>query len=219
MGKWLQRIESILGKGSDGSNKIKTFRWLLVLGLIGVAFVLLSSFNSFGGPGNWLKGNEGREPPSTAAFQPTDDLNKDGNVAANVFDEIENSFETRVRKILQNVVGVGEVNVMVTIDSTEELVIQRNMKNSQQSTEEKDANGGTRHITQYTQDGEIVMQESSGEGAPIVTKRIKPKVRGVVVVAGGAENAVVKKIITDAVEKGLNVPSYRISVVPRKITE
>lgn len=63
------------------------------------------------------------------------------------------------------------------------------------------------------------MYESTDGKTPIVTKRIKPKVRGVVVVAKGAENAVVKSLIVDAVEKGLNVPAYRISVVPRKIAE
>lgn len=220
MAKWLQQIESVLGKGSNGTNKVKAFRWLLLLGLIGAALVLLSTFNAFDGTSNWLKGNDGREPPTAVgALQPADDPVEEVTVAANAFEAIEKSFEVRVRDILQDVVGVGEVDVMVTIDSTEELVIQRNMKDSQQTTEEKDGNGGTRHMTQVTRDGEIVMVESSGDNTPIVTKRIKPKVRGVVVVAGGAENEVVKKIITDAVEKGLNVPSYRISVVPRKINQ
>lgn len=220
MAKWLQQIESVLGKGSNGNNKVKAFRWLLLFGLIGAALVLLSTFNAFDGTSNWLKGNDGREPPTAVgALQPADNLIEEQTVAANVFEAIEKSFEVRVRDILQNVVGVGEVNVMVTIDSTEELVIPRNVKDSQQTTEEKDGNGGTRHMTQVTRDGELLMLESSGDNTPIVTKRIKPKVRGVVVVAAGAENEVVKKIITDAVEKGLNVPSYRISVVPRKINQ
>ncbi|MNW54167.1 hypothetical protein D3C74_317600 [compost metagenome] len=90
------------------------------------------------------------------------------------------------------------------------------MKDTQELTEETDPNGGKRHITQYTKDGQIVTYESSGNEQPIVTKKIKPKVRGVLIVAKGAENKVVKSLIVDAVEKGLNVPAYRISVVPRK---
>jgi stage III sporulation protein AG len=50
----------------------------------------------------------------------------------------------------------------------------------------------------------------------LVVKTVKPKIRGVVVVAKGAENATVKKLISDAVERGLEVPAHRISVVPRK---
>lgn len=49
-----------------------------------------------------------------------------------------------------------------------------------------------------------------------MTKRIKPQVRGVLVVAKGAENKVVRGLVEQAIEKGLNVPIQRISVVPRK---
>ncbi|MNC72064.1 hypothetical protein D3C75_1230700 [compost metagenome] len=56
----------------------------------------------------------------------------------------------------------------------------------------------------------------SGDDTPLVVKTTKPKIRGVVVVAKGAENATVKKLISDAVERGLDVPAHRISVVPRK---
>ncbi|MCG7406302.1 stage III sporulation protein AG [Paenibacillus sp. ACRRX] len=220
MAKWLQKIESLLGSGPNGSKKLHTFRLLLLFGLIGAALVLFSSFRSFEGAGSWLKGNVGREPPTAGAFQAADGQSSELTpTPGNAFDAIEKSFETRIRSILEEIVGVGQVEVLVTIDSTEEMVIQRNNKDSQQVTEETDANGGKRHTTQYSRDGEIVMTEQSNSHSPIVTKRIKPKVRGVVVVAKGAENAVVKQLIVDAVEKGLNVPSYRISVVPRKVAE
>ncbi|MNT81417.1 hypothetical protein D3C72_2210110 [compost metagenome] len=61
--------------------------------------------------------------------------------------------------------------------------------------------------------------EVSGDSKPLITKKIKPKIRGVLVVARGAENKIVKQLIVDAVEKGLNVASYQISVVPRKGTQ
>ncbi|MNW16560.1 hypothetical protein D3C71_2154450 [compost metagenome] len=59
------------------------------------------------------------------------------------------------------------------------------------------------------------MKQSSDE-VPLVVKTTKPKIRGVVVVAKGAENPTVKLLIADAVERGLEVPAHRISVVPRK---
>ncbi|NMM54491.1 stage III sporulation protein AG [Paenibacillus aquistagni] len=217
--KWLQKMESIIGGGEGGSKRVQSFRWLLLLGLVGVGLVLFSSLNPLQGAGNLLKGNEGREPPTMNTSLPAGVDGSPGSQPMGVFEMIENSFETRIRSILEDVVGVGQVEVMVTIDSTEELVIQRNMKDQQQVTEETDANGGKRHITQYSRDGEIVMVETPDNNEPIVTKRIKPKIRGVIVVAKGAENQTVKQFITDAVEKGLNVPAYRISVVPRKVAE
>ncbi|BFH13186.1 stage III sporulation protein AG [Paenibacillus melissococcoides] len=218
MAKWLQRIEQWIGKGSNGSKRIKAFRWLLLLGLTGAALLLYGTFQSGGG---WPKGssNVGREPPAVGVFDGAEQNASGTPAAPGTFESVEMTFEARVKSILEEIVGVGQVDVLVTIDSTEEIVVQRNFKDNQQLTDETDGNGGKRHTTQHTRDGEIVMYESSDGKTPIVTKRIKPKVRGVVVVAKGAENAVVKSLIVDAVEKGLNVPAYRISVVPRKIAE
>lgn len=47
-------------------------------------------------------------------------------------------------------------------------------------------------------------------------KTVKPKVRGVVVVASGAGNLQVKAWILEAVQKVLAVPSYKISILPKK---
>jgi stage III sporulation protein AG len=113
-------------------------------------------------------------------------------------------------------VGVGTVSVMVTVDSTEETVVQLNEKTTQQLTNESDKNGTSRHVTDITRDGQVVLYEVSGGQAPIVVKKVKPKVRGAVVVAKGAENATVRKLVQEAVSRGLDVPMNRISVVPRK---
>ena len=56
----------------------------------------------------------------------------------------------------------------------------------------------------------------SGESRPIILKLIKPQIRGVIVVANGAENSVVKQMLSEAVQRGLNVPPARISILPRK---
>ncbi|WP_185897144.1 stage III sporulation protein AG [Paenibacillus zeisoli] len=215
MAKWWKKLEQWLGAGPEGGKKINALRLLIILGLIGVAFMLFSSFV------NVKKidtGGAGREPPAQNQTQTTSAASpqEDGESA---FDNIEGNLENRTKEILEKIVGVGTVDVMVTIDSTEEVVVQRNMKDSQEQTDETDAGGGKRHVTQYTRDGQIVTYEVSGDSKPLITKKIKPKIRGVLVVARGAENKVVKQLIVDAVEKGLNVASYQISVVPRKGTQ
>ncbi|OAB44150.1 stage III sporulation protein AG [Paenibacillus glacialis] len=210
MGNWFKRIEQWVGGGNSGAKKISVFRWLIILGLVGVAIVL---FNSFVNVKKVDDENIGREPPSStstqATFQSTDSQ-------ADSFGTIEEVVENNIKEILEKIVGVGTVDVLVTVDSTEEIVIQRNVKDSQQTSQENDANGGKRNTTQYTRDGEIVTYESSGSETPIVTKRVKPQIRGVLIVAKGAENQVVRNLVIDAVGKGLNVPGFRISVVPRK---
>ena len=44
----------------------------------------------------------------------------------------------------------------------------------------------------------------------------KPEIRGVLVVAKGAENIQVKKWIIEAVTRALDVPSHRVAVMPKK---
>lgn len=211
---WLKKIEQWLGGGEAGGKKITTFRLLIIVGLIGVAFML---FNSFVHVKKVDPDSVGREPPVASM---TDGSGSSGSSQGNdPFESIESEMESKTRDILEKIVGVGSVDVMVTVDSTEETVYQRNLKDSQQSTDETDASGGKRHITEYTRDGEIVTYEVSGNQQPIITKKVKPQIRGVLVVAKGAENKTVKQLIVDAVEKGLNVPAYRISVAPRKQAE
>ncbi|OKP95805.1 stage III sporulation protein AG [Paenibacillus sp. P46E] len=212
MGNWLKKLEQWAGGGGSGSPKRShTFRWLIILGLLGAAIML---FNSFVNVKKLDSENTGREPPPIESSQAT--LQQGNGAASDSFDSIEQAMENRTKEILEKIVGVGTVDIMVTVDSTEEIVVQRNMNDSQQQSEETDASGGKRHTTQYTRDGEIVTYSQSGDETPIITKRIKPQVRGVLVVAKGAENKIVRGLIEEAIEKGLNVPGYRISVVPRK---
>ncbi|WP_054941499.1 stage III sporulation protein AG [Paenibacillus ihuae] len=211
MGNWLKKLEQWAGGGSGSPKRSHTFRWLIILGLLGAAIML---FNSFVNVKKLDSEDTGREPPVSESSQAT--LQQGDMGSPNSFDGIEQAMEERTKEILEKIVGVGTVDIMVTVDSTEEIVVQRNMNDSQQQSEETDASGGKRHTTQYTRDGEIVTYSQSGDETPIITKRIKPQVRGVLVVAKGAENKVVRGLIEEAIQKGLNVPSYRISVVPRK---
>ena len=210
MRNWYKRVEQWIGGGAGGAKKISAFRWLIILGLVGVAIVLFSSFVNVKKIENE---NIGREPPSVPTTQET--FQNTGS-QTDSFGSIEEVFESNIKEILEKIVGVGTVDVLVTVDSTEEIVIKSNVRDSQQTSEENDSNGGKRNTTQYTRDGEIVTYESSGSVTPIITKRVKPQIRGVLVVAKGAENQVVRNLVVDAVSKGLNVPSFRISVVPRK---
>ncbi|WP_207383600.1 stage III sporulation protein AG [Paenibacillus solani] len=212
MGNWLKRLEQWLGGGANGARKMQTFRWLIILGLVGVAIML---FNSFVNVKKLDHENIGREPPQESAMISTTQEGTAGS-GGSTFESIEQDFEMRTKTMLEQIVGVGSVDVMVTVESTEELVMQKDVKDTQELTEETDANGGKRHVTSYQRDGQIVTYDSSGDETPIITKKIKPQVRGVLVVAKGAENEVVKGLIVDAIQRGLNVPSYRISVVPRK---
>jgi stage III sporulation protein AG len=214
MAKWLQQLESFIGGGSGGPRRVKAFRWLVLIGLIGAVMLLAASLM------NVKTVDPAKDPnlspphdediPQQETFLGSDD--KKGNS----FTDIESEFEGRLKDLLERIVGVGTADVMVTVDSTEETVVQLNEKTMSQITEETDRNGASRHITDITKDGQVVLYEVSGSQSPIVVKKVKPRIRGVLIVANGAENATVHKLIAEAVSRGLDVPIHRISVVPRK---
>lgn len=206
MGKFFHRIESWIGGGPGGDKRVRTFRWLILIGLIGVMLMILNSFISV----------QELDPSSQERASPEEEVFMGSAKEESTFQEIEKSYEDRMKDILEQMAGINGVEIMVTIESTEELIVHQNERETQHITEERDKNGANRHITDVTREGEIVLYTATGEEVPIILKTIKPKIRGVVVVAGGAENATVKKLIFDAVQKGLDVPSHRISIIPRK---
>ncbi|ANE48074.1 stage III sporulation protein AG [Paenibacillus swuensis] len=209
MGKFTELLEKWTGGGPGGGKRTQTIRWIVLLGLTGAALMIINSFVSVKEIADPLSDSRGSpeqnaEPAFGAAKEDTE------------FDEYERKYETKIREILDKMIGVGAVDVLVTIDSTEELVIKQNTKSTQQVTDENDQNGGRRHVTDVDQSSDVVLHEKSGDQVPIVVKKMKPQVRGVLIVARGAENAAVKRLIKEAVERGLSVPAHRISVVPRK---
>lgn len=209
MGKLLQKLEQFIGGGPEGPKRVKTFRWLLLIGLLGIGIMVLNSFLQ-------LKPIYSTDDINPSAANEEQQAFAGGDKDQSPFREYEAMYELRLRDILEAMIGVGEVDVMVTIDSTEELVVYRDLKSSQHQTEEEDRNGAKRHITDVTRSGDIVLYEVSGKQQPIILKKIKPKIRGIVVVARGAENLSVQKLIRDTVSRGLDVPVHRISVAPRK---
>ncbi|MBN2984447.1 MULTISPECIES: stage III sporulation protein AG [Cohnella] len=214
MAKWLQQLETFIGGGPGGPRRVKAFRWLVLIGLIGAALILVAN----------LLNVKTIDPSGDKDYAPLGDNDSPEQQtmtagAARVDDpfvEIETTLETRLKEMLENMVGVGTADVMVTVESTEETVVQQNERDTSTITEESDRNGAKRHITDVTRDGQVVLYEVSGSQTPIVVKKIKPRVRGVLIVAKGGENATVHKLIAEAVSRGLDVPIHRISVVPRK---
>ncbi|WP_434006890.1 stage III sporulation protein AG [Paenibacillus konkukensis] len=203
-------MEKWLGGGPNGTKRVKTFRWLLLMGLAGAAFMILNTYITVKDVDPINEGRASPQPQSQPAFA------SGSSKERTAFREYEDAYESQLKEILSKIVGVGDVEVLVTIDSTEEVAVERNTKESQQVTDEKDQHGATRHVTDVTRSGEVVLYEVSNGKQPLVLKYIKPKIRGVLVVARGAENLTVKKMITEAVERGLDVPANKISILPRK---
>jgi len=127
------------------------------------------------------------------------------------------SMEDRLEKILSNIDGVGEVEVMITYETSTEVIPASNVTKSQQTTEESDKQGGTRVIKQENTTQSIVTVSGKDyNNSPIVIKEIKPIIRGVIVVAQGAEDPEVKNQLIEAVTTIFQVKSHKVKIYDRK---
>lgn len=126
------------------------------------------------------------------------------------------SMEDRLEKILNKIEGVGEVEVMITYETSTEVVPASNVTKSEQVTEENDKQGGTRVIKQENTTQNIVTVSGKDyNSSPMVIKEIKPLIRGVIVVAQGADDPMVKNQLIDAVTTIFQIKSHKVKVYGR----
>ncbi|WIF94536.1 stage III sporulation protein AG [Caminicella sporogenes] len=127
------------------------------------------------------------------------------------------SMDKKLEQILSQINGVGDVDVMITYETSSEVVPASNITKSLQTTKENDSQGGTRTTTQENITEQIVtLNNSDYKNAPVVIKEIKPIVRGVIVVAEGAGNPKVKSALIDAVTTIFQIKSYKVKVYEKR---
>lgn len=208
MGNWYASFEKLIGGGPGGKKRLTVVRMLIIVGAVGIFFMLIQSYLPF----KRIETIEQLPQPELGS----EEVFKGGASSDSPFASIEATLEERLKEMLEKMVGVGKVDVMITVESTEEKVVERNVNSSESTTDETDRNGGKRHMTTVTSDGQVVLYQATDGQQPLITKVINPRIRGVLIVAEGAEDAAVRKLIIQAVEKGMNVVPTRISVVPSK---
>lgn len=124
------------------------------------------------------------------------------------------SLERQLKLILGSMSGVGEVEVMITLQDDGEAVVEKDITRNEEQSGEEDGAGTKRENSVISSQEETVrIQGNSSESTPFVSKEIKPKVEGVLVVAKGADSPVVVKNISDAVLALFPVQAHKIKVV------
>ncbi len=124
-------------------------------------------------------------------------------------------LEQRIRDVLKNVDGVGEVDVMLTLSSSSEKVLRVDKERSRATTSETDSSGGTRQQAEESLRESTVLAGGSGSGEPVVEKELAPEISGVVISAQGGGNASVQKEISEAMQALFGLPAHKIKVLKR----
>ena len=141
------------------------------------------------------------------------DLSATGQVAYGTEQDYATYLEGRLEKVLGGVSGVGKVSVMVTLASTEELVVEKDEPVSRSNVNETDSEGGSRITSQYETNETTIYSTESGVSEPYVVMRILPKVEGVLVVAEGAGSGTVSKSVSEIIQALFDLEAHKIKVV------
>ena len=122
-------------------------------------------------------------------------------------------LEKRLEGVISQMAGIGKVKVMITLQSSEELIVEKDEPVERSNTNETDSAGGSRLITQMDSTPSTVFRTVGNDSEPYVVKTLSPKVEGVVVVAQGAGNGTVDKNITEMVQALFGVEAHKVKVV------
>lgn len=187
--------------------KSQSGRWLLMLAA-GLICLILA----------WPSGNQktqgslAREGNGQSTAQGSGAANEN-SWTQNTDESYEKQLEERLKKILSQVEGVGEVEVMIVLRESEEKVWRVDASTSISNTQETDQSGGVRKIESNERSEETILSGQSGQGEPILEKEIRPQIGGVVISAQGGGNPKVQAEITEAAEALFDVPSHKIKVL------
>jgi stage III sporulation protein AG len=129
----------------------------------------------------------------------------------------EKGLEIRLKGLLGAVEGVGSVEIMITISNGAEIIMAEDETESQSVIYENDASGGTRQSTTTNRDArKILVPGEQGMQEPLVLKELKPSIQGVIIVAQGGGNVLVKEALINAATTALGIEPHKVQVFKMK---
>ncbi len=123
----------------------------------------------------------------------------------------ERGDEARLEEALSKIRGAGMVEVMLTYENGKELIpaYETDTQSSAQSGEIVSSNASTRPVT----------VTKGGQEEAIIVKEVEPLIRGVIVIAEGAENIDVRMDLARAASKALGIEAEKIEVFTMERTQ
>ncbi|MCT8138696.1 stage III sporulation protein AG [Anaerobacillus sp. CMMVII] len=209
-GQWIKKLFT---NKDEKKKRSSPLQYLAIVLCVGLALMIFSNFS---------------KPSSLQDSVPVfKEETKDTGEAVTVFtsktgedpvtmQDYEYTYEKQLRDALEEIVGVSDVTVMINLQETETKIFERNKSIKEQKTDETDREGGKRNVEDTTREDEVVIIRTGDKEEPLVAKIEKPTIRGVLVVARGVENIQVKTWVVEAVSRVLDVPTHRVSVLPKK---
>lgn len=189
---WERLLDLIPGK------RVETARILLVA--VGAGILFLWSGDLFGLVNVRPAAPPANSTPAGAPLTP-DELTR-----------LEEVQAQKLMNVLSRISGVGQVDVSVSLESGPSIDVVKDLTTETTEANEAAADKSTR-VTKTTSTRESHLLGKGGStDAPVVAKRNRPVIAGVVVVAEGAWNAEVKARLLQATYTALGIPANRVQI-------
>lgn len=209
--------------GQGGSRKWfkKENLIVFVLGGILLFVIALPVENDKGGSGTGTSGSQsslltlealGSENASDVSHGAGDKIGQMGTTDQ----EYAVYLEGKLKEALGKIADVGEVDVMITLQSSRELVVEKEQPIVRSTTSENDSQGGSREVIEMDSRENTVYRSDGNASEPYVIKTLVPEIEGVLVVAQGAGKGTVSHSIVEIVQALFGVDAHKVKVVKMK---
>lgn len=215
-------LKSLLSKWK-GIEKIGKDR-LVILFVAGILLLVIATpVSQYSKLASGTKEEKETETKSNGAAQNTEKKTYDINTWENDSDSLSNDayveeMENKLKQVLSKINGVGKTEVIITVESSKELVVEKDQPYTRDNLNETDAEGGSRVTTNMTdEENTVYVKDGDGNEIPFVSKEINPEITGVLVVCQGGGNEQVKKEITESLQALFHLDVHKIKVAKMNI--
>ena len=159
-------------------------------------------------------GGLGKDKKYTGSLNPKENAIVDRQTLI-LLDKKKEEMAKDLAKILSHIKGIGRVEVELTLDTGPIQIYEFNRSEEVQILEEKDGDGGERSQEHKTQQEQVaVFRDAGGQERPMLIKEVQPIVRGVLIVAEGADDVGLKADLARAASRVLGIPIHKVMVLP-----
>lgn len=215
-------LKSLLSKWK-GIEKIGKDR-LVILFVAGILLLVIATpVSQYAKLTSGTKEEKKTENKSNESAKSTEKKTCDINTWENDSDSLSNDayveeMENKLKQVLSKINGVGKTEVIITVESSKELVVEKDQPYTRDNLNETDAEGGSRVTTNMVDEEKTVyVKDGDGNEIPFVSKEINPEITGVLVVCQGGGNEQVKKEITESLQALFHLDVHKIKVAKMNI--
>lgn len=187
-------------KGNTEKRKLSTIENLILIVIIGVIIILAGSYLA--------NSNDTEDTMNEASSVSSLDKRTVQTGYSIEGQDVVADIEQRLSELLSKVEGAGQVSVMVYADTGSEQVPAYN--DVQDTRNDERADGKSLEISETRQ------LALAGTDEPVILKVIIPQIKGVVVVAEGADDILIKSQLNNAVCTLLGIPEHRVQILKHK---